>query len=540
MARAVLAKRMGLVFHGFNMWRPCCLIILIGNLLAVSAGFGAESAEVNLGYVAKRALERARSPFHSPRADLPKVLRQDQLDYDKYREIRFRRDKALWAADNLPFRVEFFHPGYLYQEPVQMNEFTLLHTQPIRFVQDFFDYGKLDIADQIPAKTGYAGFRVLYPLNQPGQLDELGAFLGASYFRLLGKGQHYGESARGLALDCGEGDRPEEFPIFTDWWLGKPGWGDTELRLYAILDSVSCTGAYEFLIHPGDTTTVSIRAVLYFREPKNIAAANKNRLPLKTIGMAPLTSMFWFGKDTEQKFDDYRTEVHDSDGLLVHMGNGEVFWRPLDNPPATRHQVFQAPNIKGYGLIQRERNFAAYQDMFNLYHQVPSVWVEPDGNWGDGELHLVELSTGYEGLDNIVAFWDPKKKPAPLEPFRFGYTLYWEDGAADLKRSENRVVSTRIGLDAQFPGARQFVLDFDGPKFDQIPDRQPPVAIANCSANAKIVNTLVVRNPFLGTWRVILKMKPADGNHDPVDLRCSLQQGTNVVGETWVYQWSQP
>ena len=208
--------------------------------------------------------------------------------------------------------------------------------------------------------------------------------------------------------------------------------------------------------------------------------------------------MFWFGKDTERKFDDYRTEVHDSDGLLVHMGNGEIFWRPLDNPPATRHQVFSAPNIRGFGLIQRERNFAAYQDMFNLYHQVPSVWVEPDGNWGDGDLHLVELSTSYEGLDNIVAFWDPKNKPAPLQPFRFGYTLYWEGGDADLRRSENRVVSTRIGPDAQFPGARQFVIDFDGPQLDAIPEDKPPVAIANCSGGAAHRGQFCHRNPFLG------------------------------------------
>jgi glucans biosynthesis protein len=250
--------------------------------------------------------------------------------------------------------------------------------------------------------------------------------------------------------------------------------------------------------------------------------------------------MFWFGKDTERKFDDYRTEVHDSDGLLVHMGNGETFWRPLDNPPATRHQVFSAPNIKGFGLLQRERCFAAYQDMFNLYHQVPSVWVEPDGNWGDGDLHLVELSTGYEGLDNIVAFWDPKNKPAPLQPFRFGYTLHWESGEADLKRSENRVVSTRIGPDAQFAGARQFVIDFAGPKLDKIPEDKPPVAIASCSGNATIVDKFVARNTFLGTWRAIVKMQPKSGNHDPVDLRCTLQQGTNVVGETWTYQWSPP
>jgi glucans biosynthesis protein len=536
----MLANQAVFVFPWFKMFRPFGWLILIGSLLTATVGGAAESAEVNLDYVAQRALERAKAPFRSPRADLPKVLRQDNLDYDKYREIRFRRDRALWAADKLPFRIEFFHPGYLYQEPVHVNEFTPTHTQPIRFVQDFFDYGKLNIADQIPTKTGYAGFRVLYPLNKSEQLDELGAFLGASYFRLLGKNLRYGESARGLALDSGEGDRGEEFPIFTDWWLGKPGEGDNELRLFAILDSVSCAGAYEFFIRPGDSTTVSIKAVLYFRETNAVAAVDKNRKPIKTIGLAPLTSMFWFGKDTERKFDDYRTEVHDSDGLLVHMGNGEVFWRPLDNPPATRHQVFHAPSIKGYGLLQRERSFTAYQDMFNLYHQVPSVWVEPQGNWGDGDLHLVELSTAYEGLDNIVAFWDPKNKPAPLEPFRFGYTLHWEGGEADVKRSENRIVATRIGPDTQFPGARQFVIDFKGPKFDKIPEDKPPKAIANCSGGARIVDTLVLRNQFIGTWRVILKMLPKPDSRAAVDLRCTLQQGTNVVGETWTYQWSPP
>ncbi len=514
-------------------------LILICSL-ARSVGFGAESAEINLDYVAQRALDRAHSPFHSPSADLPSVLRPETLTYDKFRQIEFRHDHALWAADKLPFRIEFFHPGYIYHEPVKVNEFTPMHTQPIRFVQDFFDYHTLDIAKSIPADTGYAGFRVLNQLNGPDRWDELGSFLGASYFRLLAKNQRYGESARGLALDSGETDRPEEFPIFTDWWLGKPSEGDTSLHLFAILDSVSCVGAYEFFIRPGETTTASIRAIVYFRTPDKIAAADKNKKPLKTIGMAPLTSMFWFGKDTEHKFDDYRPEVHDSDGLLVHMGNGEIFWRPLDNPPAMRHQVFNAPHIRGFGLLQRERNFDAYQDMFNLYHQVPSVWVEPDGDWGEGDLHLLELSTSYEGLDNIVAFWDPKNKPAPLQPYRFGYTLYWEGQAEDLKRSENRVVSTRAGSDAQFPGASQFVIDFDGPLFDQIPEDKPPTAIANCSGTAHIADNFVIRNRYDGTWRVFLKVQPKPGDHDPVDLRCTLQQGTNVIGETWTYQWSPP
>ena len=522
------------------MFRPCGLLAIIGGLLTASVGLGAESAEVNLDYVAQRALDRAQKPFHNPHVNLPDVLRPDNLDYNKYRQIEFRHDRALWAAAALPFRVEFFHPGYIYHEPIHVNEFTSTHTQPIRFVQDFFNYHTLNIARQIPADSGYAGFRVLNPLNATNRWDELGSFLGASYFRLLGKNLRYGESARGLALDSGETDRGEEFPIFTDWWLGKPGPEDDGLRLYAILDSVSCCGAYEFFIRPGETTTASIKAVLYFRETNNIAAVDKNRKLSKTIGLAPLTSMFWFGKNTERKFDDYRSEVHDSDGLLVHMGNGEVFWRPLDNPSAMRHQVFNAPNIRGFGLLQRERNFSAYQDMFNLYHQVPSVWVEADGNWGEGDLHLLELSTGYEGLDNIVAFWDPRNKPAPLQPFRFGYTLHWEGGDADMRRSENRVVATRIGPDAQFKGARQFVIDFDGPKLDAIPESQPPVAIASCSDNATIVDKFVARNTYLGTWRAIVKMLPKPGNHDAVDLRCTLQQGTNVVGETWTYQWSPP
>jgi glucans biosynthesis protein len=202
-----------------------------------------------------------------------------------------------------------------------------------------------------------------------------------------------------------------------------------------------------------------------------------------------------------------------------------------------RHQIFHAPNIRGFGLLQRERNFSAYQDMFNLSQEVPSVWVEPHGNWEDGDLHLVELNTTYEGLDNIVAFWDPKKKPAPLEPYRFDYTLYWTMDT-DLKLSENRVIATRTGLTSEYPGARQFVLDYEGPKLDSIPEDKPPTAISSCSSNASIFDCRTVRNPYMNTWRVYLKMRPIAENHDPVDLRCTLQQGTNVVSETWTYQWS--
>ena len=497
------------------------------------------AAEITLDYVAKLAEERASKPFRSPRGDLPDVLKQDQLDYDKYREILFRHENALWAADNLPFRVEFFHPGYLYQEPIHVTEFTLTHSQPVRFVQEFFDYRSLKIAKKIPANTGYAGFRLLNELNEREKYDEVGAFLGASYFRLLGKGQRYGQSARGLAIDSGETDRGEEFPIFTDWWLGKPARNDERVRLYAILDSVSCTAAFSFTIQPGETTVADIETVVYLRETKTVQAADPKRIPIKTLGMAPLTSMFWFGENSERKFDDYRPEVHDSDGLLMRMDNGEVLWRPLNNASMMRHQKFATKGIRGFGLLQRDRDYKTYHDIFNHYHMVPSVWIEPRGSWGEGDIHLVELSTGYEGLDNIVAFFDPKEKPKPMQPFRYGYTMFWTR-ETDRKLSENNVIATRIGADGRDKSRREICVDFKGTKLDSFTEADPPKVVSSCSENGVITESQLFRNPFDRTWRVILKLQPKPDNKDTIDIRCTLKKGDETVSETWTYLWSPP
>lgn len=511
------------------------LVTLVAGIGLVAGG-RTESARVTFEYVQKRAEQRAQKPFRSPRLDLPEVLRN--LDYDKYREIEFRHEKALWLAEDLPFRVEFFHPGYIYQEPVRIHEFTLTHVQQIRFVQDFFNYRALKIGRQIPADTGYAGFRILYQLNREDVWDELGAFLGASYFRLLGKGQRYGQSARGLAIDCGEPDRPEEFPLFTDWWLGKPHRGDNELLLYAILDSVSCVGAYEFRIRPGETTVADVEAVIILRAPDKVQAADPAKKPIKTLGLAPLTSMFWFGKNSERRFDDYRPEVHDSDGLLIRTSDGEFIWRPLCNPTVLRHQVFPARNVRGFGLLQRERDFSAYQDIFNYYHAVPSVWVEPRGNWGNGEVHLVELNATFEGFDNIVAFWAPVEKPAPLQPYRFAYTLYWTR-ETDLKLSENKVIATRVGADPRNPRWRKFVVDFAGPKLSSLPKDRPPEALVTCSSNAVIPEVQVFHNPMTDSWRVIFKLEPGQASaSEPVHIQCRLVKDGVPVAETWNYLWS--
>jgi periplasmic glucans biosynthesis protein len=523
------------------------LVLVLGTECPAFAIPRLEAVHVTIDYVAKKAEERARKPFHSPRADLPDFL--SKLTYDDYRQIQFREDKALWRQEGLPFRVEFFHLGYLYQEPVHLNEFSSTHVQPVRFVPDFFDYRALHLPKEIPANTGYAGFRVNlnwdnftgrgtnHPPGPGDKWDEMGAFQGASYFRLLGQGQVYGMSARGLALDCGENGRPEEFPIFTDWWLGKPQPEDNDLLLYAILDSVSCVGAYEFLISPRATTIAKVEAVIYFRTPQNILAVNPLRQPLATMGLAPLTSMFWYGKNSERKFDDYRPEVHDSDGLLMQLESGEKVWRPLDDGPVLRHQTFPASNIQGFGLLQRDRKFADYQDLFHSYENAPSVWVVPKDKWGEGQVHLVELSTQYEGMDNVVAFWNPASKPVPLQPYRFGYTLYWTR-ETDMTLSSNIVVATRTGLDPRDQRQRQFVVDFDLPLLKG--EEEKPKTLTSCSTNGSISQVQVFRNTTDNTWRVFLDMIPKSTNQEPVDLSCTLKRSDGLMSETWSYRWSPP
>jgi glucans biosynthesis protein len=412
--------------------------------------------------------------------------------------------------------------------------------QPIRFVQDWFDYHGSKLPRQVPADTGYAGFKVLYPLNQTNKWDEVGSFLGASYFRMLGKGQDYGMHSRGLAIDCGEPDRDEEFPIFTDWWLGKPSKGEDRLKLFAILDSVSCVGAYEFILIPGETTVAEVDARVFFREADKVREVNPNRKPIKTVGMAPLGSMFWFGPASERRFNDYREAVHDSDGLLMQMGNNEILWRPLNNPAKLSHQVFAAKDIGGFGLMQRNRDFSSYEDLFRRYDRTPSVWVQPTGPWGEGEIHLVELPTENEYNDNVVAFWNPKEQPPPLKPMTFSYTLKWGLTESDMRINleKDKVISTRIGVDARDPKVRQFAIDFAGPKLKQFTEQNKPQAITSCSPNAGISDSQIFPLPDNGSWRVIVKLEPH--NQDPVDIRCTLQKGEEVLTETWTYHWSPP
>jgi periplasmic glucans biosynthesis protein len=470
------------------------------------------------------AQQRAAHDYRPMSQSLPASLAN--LSYDQYRDIRFRPASALWHGQAM-FEVQFFQRAAQMRQRVNIFEVGATGVSVVPYDPRFFTFGRMAKAPKLAATLGYAGFRVHYPLQTPAYKDELVVFLGASYFRVLGRNQHYGASARGLAVDTAE-QTGEEFPSFTDFWLVRPQPNDRTLTVYAVLDSKSLAGAYQFEIRPGAVTQVEVHGEVYLRHT------------VTKLGVAPLTSMYFFGEEG-RRFDDYRPQVHDSDGLMEETGHGQWLWRPLANPRELRVNRFMDENPRGFGLIQRQRNFIQYQDAEAQYETRPSYWVQPLGNWGKGGVELVEIPSDEEIHDNIVAYWLPAQLPAVGKPLTFAYLLsafaslpQWPPGA--------RVVATRSSPPSMGdnrghfgPGARRMLIDFAGGDLDGLEASQP--LTAQISADGAQIDALTVqRVPQSGVWRVTFVVTPKQKK--PIDLHCYLQLYGEVLTETWANQWT--
>jgi glucans biosynthesis protein len=375
----------------------------------------------------RRARDLAGAPFEAAAPALPEPL--NRLDFDAYRDIRFRPDRALLAGSGGPFRMQLFHLGFLFQRPATVNVIRDGGADPGRYQPQLFDYGRNRIERPLPINLGFAGFRLHYALNDPRVLDELIAFLGASYFRFLGRDQRYGLSARGLSINVAGAEQPEEFPFFREFWIENPQPGADRATIYGLLDGAAATGAYRFEVYPAAETTVEIAATLFARRS------------LATVGLAPLTSMFFEGETDRRRADDFRPELHDSDGLLLHTGAGEWIWRPLQNPNRKWVSAFLDNNPRGFGLMQRDRSFESYQDLEAAYHLRPGYWVEPTSGWGEGQVELVELPTNNETQDNVVASWRPRQPFEAGQEITFGYRLRAIAAGDDLHAAAKAVNS---------------------------------------------------------------------------------------------------
>jgi len=490
---------------------------------AALAAAPATSATSSFGFdqVAARAEAEARSPYRAPPPVLPAELAA--LSYDQYRDIRFRPARALWRPEALPFELMFFHLGKYQIQPVVINEIVAGSARHLRFDGADFDYGKNRLSPSTWPDLGYAGLRVHYPLNAAAYKDELAVFLGASYFRALGSGQRYGLSARGLAIDT-SGGKGEEFPRFKEFWIERPGADAKALTVYALLDSPRATGAYRFTLVPGAQTVVEVRARLFLRAG------------VATLGIAPLTSMFHHAENSGP-VDDFRPEVHDSDGLMLATGDGrggsEWLWRPLINPGRPLATSFAVQSLKGFGLMQRDRAFASYEDIEARYERRPSAWVVPDGDWGPGRVELVQLPTPDETHDNIVAYWVPAQPPAPGQPLDIAYRIHWQ-GDEQQRPPNGWAVQSRAGrgLAPLGKGEYQFIVDFVGPALDPLAADAAIDAVVTPGRNGRLVERNAYRNDVRGGWRMTLRVQRIDPTQ-PLELRAFLQQGQHALTETW-------
>ncbi|MBV9276544.1 MAG: glucan biosynthesis protein D [Verrucomicrobia bacterium] len=474
--------------------------------------------------------ELAQSPYVPPPQPDPAIVAA--INYDAYGQLKYKPEFALYG-DGQPgvFPITFMFVGHYFPKTVRMYSVEKdMNAREILYDPQYFDIPAHNVAKRLPARPScIAGFWVREAKNGPSdwrQEEPWLTFLGASYFRAKGELGQVGVSARGIALTPG-GSTPEEFPDFIAYWFLPAETPSSPLECYALLDGPSVTGAYRFLMRRTKGAVMDIEATLFFRKP------------VERLGLGLLTSMYWYSETMKLTASDWRPEVHDSDGLVMWNGAGERLWRPLNNPPRIVISGFQDNHARGFGLLQRDRNFDHYLDGV-AYEKRPSVWVEPLSDWGSGAIHLVEIPTGDEINDNIVAYWCPAEPVRGGDKIEIGYRLHW---LADQPHPPElgRCIATRLGRGGQRgqphpPNVRKFVVEFLGGPLLNLPAGIRPEAVLWTSRGKfSYIATAPFPDGVPGHWLAEFDLV-VDGK-DPVELRLYLKTPQQIVTETWLYQY---
>jgi periplasmic glucans biosynthesis protein len=457
--------------------------------------------------------ELSQEPFKEPEK-APESL--TQLEYSTYRKINFQQNAAIWGSTPTKFSIQLFAPGSLFKNLVDIDVVENARAYPVKVSELSFKVPNESLAKILLQVGKYAGIRLHYPINRDDYKDEFIVFQGASYFRAISKGQIYGLSTRGLAIDIAQ-PKGEEFPLFKRFWIERPGIHQKAIVVHALLDSMSVTGAYRFGIYPGSPTRIDVDVVLFPRRD------------IQYVGLAPLTSMFMHGSMDKSDNPDYRPAVHDSEALAMARGNGERLWRPLNNPQRLQISAFMDENPNGFGLIQRHRQFDYYQDLEAQYDRRPSAWVEPLGDWGKGHVELVEIPSDSEANDNIVAYWRPAQGLKKGQPFSYSYRLTWPDDAPPAA-TKVRVVRSAGGQKLN-DANKEIVIDYSHLSAEETNNIQVEASISK----GRILESHIEPNPNIGGARVFVSFDPE--NADVSELRVQLKKDDKPVGATWLYRW---
>jgi glucans biosynthesis protein len=495
----------------------------------------ASAAELQLGpaqafsyeSLIDKAKALAAKPYQTPVRPSPDIVQE--INYEEWGKIRFDTDYALGAPSSGAYPATFFHLGMFFQKSVQMHQVKDGKARRIQYTSRYFHMPENSGARKLAENSGFAGFRLQESRSRADwRTQDWVAFLGASYFRAIGALNQYGLSARGVAVDTAE-PSPEEFPDFTDFFIENSPSKSGPIYVYALLDGPSLTGAYRFALLRTQGVVIDVEASLYVRND------------IKRLGLAPLTSMYWFSESQKNRLEDWRPEVHDSDGLAIWTGRGERIWRPLINPPIPGTPSFADENPKGFGLLQRDRVFENYLDGVN-YERRPSVWVEPLADWGPGSVQLVELPTDDEIHDNVTVYWRPAAPVKAGASYTLRYRLHWladEPYPAPMARC----IATRVGRGGQ-PGkprpvgVYKFVVEFAGAALDPLWGDSVKASAVVDTSQGTISGAFIEPIPGTKRWRALFDLTPATSG--PAELRLFIQGNGAALTETWLYQFRPP
>ena len=464
--------------------------------------------------VVEIARKLSQAPFIEPQK-VPEALAK--IDYSTYRKINFQQNAAIWGGTPTSFSIQLFAPGFIYKELIDIEVVENGKSFPVEVSESSFRVPDESIGKMLAEVGKYAGLRLHYPINRNDYKDEFIVFQGASYFRGISKGQVYGLSARGLAINVAN-PKGEEYPLFKSFWIERPSKHQKAIVVHALIDSKSVAGAYRFGIYPGASTRMDVDVILFPRHD------------VQNVGLAPLTSMFMYGGIDRSDTADYRPALHDSEGLLMDNGNGEKIWRPLNNPRKLQVSSFVGENPKGFGLIQHHRQFDYYQDLEAKYHLRPSAWVEPLGDWGKGQIELVEIPSNSEANDNIVAYWKPGEGLKKGQPFAYSYRLTWPDNTP--KTVEKVSVVRTAGGRKLSTDKNELVIDYSHLKAEDVNSIKIDASISR----GAVLESRIESNPNIDGARVFVTFDPKDA--DVAELRVQLRQNDKPIGMTWLYRFT--
>lgn len=488
----------------------------LADTTAPAKGAPGAPVEFGVGLVLDKARALAKKPFAAPPNDLPAPFAK--LDYDRYVAIRQKPGSAIWAGENVGFALEPLHRGFIFSAPMVINLVENGLAKTLAYDPARFEFGGLQVPAAI-ADIGYSGFRVLQP--QGGQAPhDVAIFQGASFFRAIATGQNFGVTARALSLRTGD-PKGEEFPLIREVWIERPSLANDALTIHALLDSDSVTGAYRFTLRPGDVAIVDTECTLI------------PRTGIDALGLGTMAGMYLFGPQSRHGGDDLREGVYEVGGLQILNGNGEWLWRPVSNRETLQISSFLNPNPRGFGMLQRERRFARFQDDDQHWELRPSLWIQPLSDWGEGSVVLVEIPSDAEINKNIICFWRPKAPLAAGHEVAYSYRQSWCWTPLD-RPAVATVTDTRDG-DIEGGRKRRFLVEFSSEAFADL-QRTADLKIMLSGSAGTILAVRTFASPVNKTFRVHFDLDP--GSETLIELRLVLEQGGKAASETWLYRWT--